>query len=215
MATLSYNETKTKQLKLRHIFLPSAYGFTCEVVIGVVALLVFNASQLSNQLLTKNFDDADPLPLWNHFFTNILDRLQNLPGVQQMLLFLLWAMVGALLYVLAFRTFQAVFGVKRSVGIGVRFMRQEHTKGLLHWLASLHDFFLTSIIFTLGTAALIFGSLVCFSLASQELRNGLTAGFPDSIQHLLISLIAAVLSVRLIALGLSLLSSRFRNWYTT
>jgi hypothetical protein len=180
-----------------------------------VALVAFNASELSNQLLTKNFDGADPLPFWNQFFNNVLARVQNIAGVQQILLFVLWAMVGALLYILVFRFLQAAFGVKRSVGTGVRFMRQEHTKGLLHWLASLHDFFLASIIFIMGTATLLFGSLICFGVASQELRDGLAAAFPASMWHLLLSVVAAVLSVRLIALGLSLLSSRFRNWYTT
>ena len=63
MATLSYNETTQRQLKVRHIFFPGAYSFICEIVIGVVALLAFNVSELSNQLLTKKFNNADPLPV--------------------------------------------------------------------------------------------------------------------------------------------------------
>lgn len=215
MATLSYNETKDRQLKLRHIFLPSTYGFISEAVIGIVALVVFNVSTLSNQLISKNFDNADPLPVWNRLFKNALEGLQSHSGVQQVLLFLLWAFVGALLYILVFRILQIAFGVKHSVGTGLRFVRQDHSRGIFYWLASLHDFFVAAIIFIFGAGAILFGSVICFGIASQELRIGLTGTFPTSMEALFLSFAAAILSVRLITLGLSLLSSRFRNWYTT
>ena len=215
MASFSYNETKERQAKFRHIFLPSGYGFLCEVVIAVVALVVFNVSNLGNQFFTKNFDNADPLPMWGQIINNFLNGIQSIYAVQQIMLFLLWALVGALLYILVFRILQVTFGVKRSVTTGIRFVRKEHTQGFFHWMASLHDFFLAAIIVILGGSAILFGSFVCFGIASQELRNGLTVGIPGNLGKLLLSLVAAVLSVRLIALGLSLISKRFRNWYTT
>jgi hypothetical protein len=211
---LSYNETKDRQIKLRHIFFPSAYGLISEIIIAVLALVAFNLSELSNQLLSKNFGNTDPLPLWSQLLRKALDSTQNHYVLQQVLLFALWAMVGALVYVLIFRTLQLFFGVKNSVGTGLRFYRQDHARGIFRWLASLHDLFMAMLILSLGGAALAIGSLICFGIASQELRDGLAGTFPANAWPLLISLLAAVLSVRLIALGISLMSRRFRNWYT-
>lgn len=214
MATLSYNETKNRQLELRHIFFPSAYGLISEVIIGVVALILFNLTALSNQLLAKKFDDADPLPLLSHTLRKLLDGLQAHYAVQQILLFALWAIVGALVYVLIFRITQLFFGVTRSVGVGMKFVRQDHARGIFHWFASLHDFFLKLVIAVAGGIALVSGALVCFGTASQELTDGLADSFPSNVLPLVVSLLGAVLSIRLIALGISLLSRRFRNWYT-
>lgn len=215
MPMLSYNETEQRQLKLRHIFLPGWYGFTYEAVIGIAALLIFNLSELSGELIKKNFDNADPLSVWHDVFHNLLDGFQRYDWIQQALLFVLWAMVGALIYVLVFRILQVMFGVKHSVGTGLQFVRKDHARGVFYWLASLHDFFLTSVIVVLGGAAVLFGSIVCFGIASQELKNGLTDEFPTNAWEVAVSLIAAILSIRLIFLGISLLSGRFRNWYTS
>lgn len=215
MDTLSYNEATQRRLKFRHIFVPGAYGFLCEVVIGVVALLSFNAIELSNKLTIRNFNNTDPLPIWSKLFRNTLDTLQNHYAVQQLLLFLFWGVAGALLYILVFRLAQLAFGVEHSFKFGFKAVRKDRARGLVRWLSSLHDFFITSIIVMVGGILLLFGSFVCFGIASQELRNGLNDSLPGSFWELLISLVAAVLSVRLIALGLSLLSPRFRTWYTT
>jgi hypothetical protein len=215
MGMLSYNEEKNKKLKLRHIFFPSIYGFVSEVIIAILSLAVFNASKLSDQLLSKNFGTTDPLSLWSQLSRQLLDSAGQYHIVQQLFLFGLWAIVGALLYVLIFRILQVVFGVRHSVGLGMQFVREDPERGIFRWLASLHDFFFALLIATLGTAALASGTLVCFGIASQELSNGLAASFPGNLWPLLLSLLGAVLSVRLIAFGISLLSRRFRNWYTT
>jgi hypothetical protein len=215
MLTLSHNETEQRQLKLRHVFLPGGYGFAAEVIVAVTALVIFNVTELSNQLLTKNFNDADPLPVWNQIFKSILDAVQSYYIVQQVLLFVMWAIIGALLYILVFRLLQIAFGVKHSVNTGWRYMRNDHARGALHWLASLHDFFLASIVNIAGGLIVLFGSIVCFGIASQELRNALIDTFPTNAWELALALVAAILSIRFIALGLSLISSRFRDWYTT
>ena len=213
MEVSSYNETRHKQLELRHIFFPSIYGFVSETVVAVVALVLFNVSQLSSQLLTKSFGTADPLSLWSQNFGQVLNDAERPHVVQQIFLFVLWAIVGALIYILIFRLIQVIFRVKQSVDSGVMYVRNDHAEGVLHWLASLHDFFLKAVLILLGTAALVVGAIVCFGIASQELSNGLLMAFPGSAGALFISLVAAVLSVRMVVLGFSLLFRRFRIWY--
>jgi hypothetical protein len=215
MELFSYNETKHHQLELRHIFFPSAYGFVTEVVIAVLSLIVFNVSQLNDRLFDKNFGTFDPFSLWSQILKQLLDNAGQHHIVQQAFLFGLWAVVGALIYILIFRLIQIFFGVKQSVGSGVRYVRTDHANGLLRWLASLHNFFLKMLVYILGALAIFTGAVICFGIASQELNNGLAATFPGNVGILLLSVIGAIISVRLIVLGISLLSRRFRDWYTT
>jgi hypothetical protein len=85
----------------------------------------------------------------------------------------------------------------------------------VRWLASLHDFFIQAIIVLLGTAALLTGAVICFGIASQELSNGLDSSFPGNLGFFLIGFIGALLAVRVIIVGISLLSPRFRAWYNS
>jgi hypothetical protein len=64
-----------------------------------------------------------------------------------------------------------------------------------------------------GAIALTAGATLCFGIASQELQDGLAGNFPAAVWPLLISIVAAVLSVRFVFMGITLLSARFRNWY--
>ncbi len=215
MAIFSYNEITSRRLELRHIFFPSAYGLVAEIVIALTALTVFNLQALTDQLLSRNIGNVDPLPLWEVRMRQFLDGTQHYQAVERVLLFAAWALFGALMYILIFRLLQAAFGVKSSVGLGVSFVRENSVGGIFYWLASLHDFFIKLIIIVLGGGAFAFGVILCFGIAIQELRNGLAGSFPGSLWLYLLSLVAAVLSVRLIGLGLSLLWPRFREWYTS
>ena|GEM_PF-2910066 len=217
MAFLSYNEQHARQLELRHLFFPSLSGMVSEIVVGLVALILFNLSTLGDQLFSRQLGSAggDPLQASSSLFTRLLNSGQANDLVQRGLLFVLWAFVGALIYVLLFRLAQMLFGAKSSLDTGLRYVRQEHAYGLFRWLATLHDFFVKAIFVILGTAAVIGGTLLCFGIACQELRNGLTDSFPTNLGPLAISLLGAILSVRFVALGVSLLSTRFRNWYAT
>jgi hypothetical protein len=215
MNPLSYNEQHTRQLTLRHLFFPSTYGLVAEILVGIVVLVLFNLSALSNQLFSGELGTkgGDPLAGWDAFFTKLLNSGQGHAVVQRVLLFVLWGLVGALLYVLLFRLAQLLFGAKSSLSTGVQLMRREHTPGLFRWLATLHDFFVSLIIIALGGAAVLGGALLCFGIASQELQDGLSDSFPANAWPLILSLFAAILSVRFVAIGTSLLSARFRNWY--
>ncbi len=214
MATLSYNEERRRELKLRHVFWPGIYEFMSETVIAVLALILFNISWLSAQLLSQNLNNVDPLALWSHIARQSLNAIGKHGDMQQIVLFGLWAMVGVLIYILAFRGIQLFAGAEHSVSRGVGYVRREHSKGLVRWLESLHDFFMLTIISIAGVSALLVGAVVCFGTASQELNNGLSEPFPHSVWPLGLSVLAAIVSVRVIILGISLLSPRFRNWYT-
>jgi hypothetical protein len=214
MAITSYNESKNKQSELRHIFLPGGYGIASEIIIAVLALVIFNISALNSQLFSDNFNLDSGFSVWSQVIKQLLDKLGQYTGAQQVVLFGLWAVAGALIYILVFRLIQITLGVRQSVKLGVKYVRQDHDKGLSLWLASLHDFFVKALIVVVGTVAIATGAVVCFGVASQELNNAFSKTFPHNIELLLISLVAAVLSARIIVIGVSLLSPRFRSWYT-
>jgi hypothetical protein len=213
MANLSYNEEHQRQITLLHLFLPTGYGILYEAVLAVLALVLFNLSTLSTDLLSKSLNTAHPLSAWDLLLQKSLNDLQQYHVVQQGMLFGLWAVAGALIYILLFRMLQLYIGARQSIGTGVKLVRQEHAQGVLHWLATLHDIFLKVIIFAAAATAIAIGVLVCFGIASQKLHDGLSAAFPASVGSYALSLVGALLSVRLIILGLCLLSDHFRNWY--
>jgi hypothetical protein len=214
MDSVSSSELRDRQIKLRHLFFPDIYGFVSEVIIAVVALIAFNLSWLSGQFVSKNFGTANPLVSWPGFVGHLLDKAGQHYGIQQAVLFLIWACVGALLYILIFRTIQIFTGVRHAMGQGVRYVRQDSQRGLVKWLGTLHDFFVKLLLTLIGAAAIIVGALVCFAVASQELSDGLDTAFPHNLGALSISILAAVISIRIIVFGLTMISARFRTWYT-
>lgn len=212
---LSYNEEHQKQITARHLIWPDAYGFVSEAVIGIVAVIIFNATNTGSYLLGTAVDTHEVFSYGLQPLDRLLDHLQQYAAVQQVLLFLLWAIVGSLIYVLVFRLAQIFLGVRDSVGQGVQYVQQEHARGIARWLASLHDFFLKAVVVLAGSAAIIISVTLCFGIASQELNNGLAEPFPGNIGSFVLSLVAAILSVRVAVIGISLLSPRFRRWYNT
>lgn len=213
MERLSYNEAEIRKLKLRHIFFPSIYTFAIESVIAVLALIIFNASELSNRLLLDAANNNNPLSYSTNLLNKSFTALENHYAFEQISVFLLWAMAGALIYILVFRVLQAAFGFSYSINEGVELYRREHSAGIVRWLGSLHDFFLRFLILFAGIIVLTVGVLVCFGTASQQLRSGLAHDFPSNLKAITYSFIAAILSVRFIVLGISLLSGHFRAWY--
>jgi hypothetical protein len=216
MTTLSYNDEQYRASELRHFFIPPVYGLVAETIIAVVALVIFNLSTLSDQLLAKNSGTtANPLSAWSTLLDELLTSLQQHTSIQRVLLFMLWAFAGALAYVLIFRLGQLFIRARRSVHQGAELIQTEHGQGAAKWLGSLHDFFLKLILVLGGTAAILTGVLICFAIASQELAYALADSLPLILLDLLLGFIAAVLSVRLVVIGISLLSQRFRIWYNS
>lgn len=213
MTSLSYNEEIERKTIIRHFFVPPLYGFISELVVAVVALILFNISQLSSQIAAKDFGTTNPLSLWSQLLNKTLTGAQQHNAVQEILLFSLWAIVGALIYILIFRLTQLFLATRSSVDEGIRIMETGDEEGLMRWLASLHNFFLRALTVIVALMIMAAGALICFSIASQELTSGLATPFPAKLWPLLISAVGAVLSVRLAVIGLSLLSRRFRVWY--
>lgn len=210
---LSYNEEQLHELELRHLFWPRTYIFFIEAIIAVVLLLLFNVSALNDHVLNANTGvDSSPFSLWGNVFDKTLGNTQH-AAAQHVLLFGLWALVGALLYILVFRFLQFFFRAKGSVREGASLIQAQHSQGAMRYLASLHNIFLKLIIIILGAIAILTGALVCFGIASQELSKGLDQALPGNLPSFLISFLGALLAVRLIVIGGSLLSTRFRAWY--
>jgi hypothetical protein len=105
---LSYNEEQNKRNKLRHVFYPDKSAFITESILGVIILIIFNATELSNHLFESNPNTGNPMSYSFGILGNFLNAIQKYYAVQQISLFLLWAAFGALLYILLFRLFQIV-----------------------------------------------------------------------------------------------------------
>lgn len=213
METLSYNEEKSKRSELRYIIWPDIYGFISEAVIAVLILLLFNASNLSNRLLNDTSNNSNPFSYSFDLLTKLFSEIQKNYIFEQASIFLLWAVAGVLAYILIFRILQIVLGVNYSLSMGLKLVRKEHISGILHWLSSLHDFFLKILIVFAGVLVLFLGTFICFGIADQQLDAGLAYEFPSNLQPLALSFVGALLSLRFVVIGLILLSSHFRNWY--
>jgi hypothetical protein len=210
---LSYNDYNNQKSELRHLFIPSPYNFVAEAIIAVVALILINLSTLSNNLLNANTGVAtSPLSVLQAHVSKILGRTQFM-FVQKILLFILWAVVGALIYILVFRCLQLFIRLRGSVHEGAQLIESDHSAGAMRYFASLHDFFWKVIIMVSGIAVFLVGVLVCFGIASQELATCLNNTFPENMGPLLLSLVGAFLAIRMAAIGISLMSRRFRIWY--
>jgi hypothetical protein len=211
---LSYTEQKNKEKKLRRIFYPDIFTFCIESIIAIIALVLFNVSDLSARLLYDGPGKNDPFAYTFGLVGNFFDVVQKYYVVQQISLFLLWAIAGSLVYILLFRLLQIIFGVGYSFNEAFSLYKQENGKGVMRWLGSLHDFFIKTFLIICGVLAFSIAFFVCFGLASQELKAGLIYGFPSNLTAIFLSILGAIISVRLIIIGLSLLSTRFLYWYT-
>jgi hypothetical protein len=213
MNIVSHSEDEQKKSKIRQLFFPDIYALVSEIIVASAALILFNTNDLSNKFLQDAADESNPFSFSFQLISNAWSNIEQIYAVQQTLIFILWAVVGALVYILFFRMIQLIFGIKYSIDTGVKLIRNEKSTGLLRWFSTLHDVLLKSLVTFVGLLIFIFGAFICFGIASQELRSGLIQEFPSNIQPIIICLISAFLSVRLVTLGLSLLSVRFRNWY--
>jgi hypothetical protein len=210
---LSYNDEQQQASELRHLFLPTSYMLAVEVVVAVAALTLLNLSALSGSLSGAGDSiNASPFSLWSRVLDKLLSPTQH-ATVQEVLLFIIWAIVGALVYVVVFRSLQILLRTRSSLQQGVSLVQAQHSQGAMRYFASLHDFFIRLVIGLLGTAAILTGALLCFAIASQQLSSGLDNSFPSSLGNFIIAFAGAFIAVRVIVVGTSLLSPRFRGWY--
>lgn len=210
--TLSYNEQKNQDIKLRHIFFPSTYMFVCEAILGIILVVIFNASALSN-LFLNNASGDNPFSYATGLLHKAFVNLEQNHVFQQVAIFLLWALVGSLIYILLFKLFWITHDAGVTVEEGVKMVKQNHASGFISWLDSLHDFFIKMLALLAGVCIIAFGTSVCFLMASQELTLSFIYSFPANLLAILFFIITSILSIRLIMLGITLLLRDFRNWY--
>lgn len=210
---LSHNEAVARESTLRYILWPGKYSITAEFIVGCLALILFNITNLSNQWLGRSVGVNDPFAGWSSILSHLLDKLQGYYIVQQAVIFLLWALIGALMYILIFRTLQVSFRTKQTVQAGVDAFKEGQRPGLTRWFTSLHDFFLRLVITIVGFVLIACSSLICFSLASHELKQSLDNSFPANTLTIIICLLMSLVTIRLLVVGLCLTSRHFRQWY--
>lgn len=214
MTNPSYNDNQLETSELRHLFIPNRFAVVFETVIAAVLLMLLNLGAIGDALGGHSSGiDTSPLSLWSQVVDRLLSGWSAGSFIQRALLFALWAIVGALVYMLLFRVFQVSVRARNSVRQGNLLVRTEGQQGLVRYLASLHDFFMRSLVIATGVTALVIGALLCFSIASQQLGIGLDTSFPANLGHFTIAYIGALLAVRTVTIGVSLLSVRFRAWY--
>lgn len=214
MAYQSYSDELSSTGQLRHLFIPNRYAALSEAVIAAGLLILLNIGTISDVLGGHSAGiNTTPLSLWHRVIDHTLAGPQANAAVQRGAVIVLWALAGALVYVLVFRLFQVSVRAEGSVRRGAVLVKTQHEQGLMRYFASLHDFFIKALIGSVGFGSLLFGVLICFSIAGQQLGQGLYESFPGNIGYLAVAYLASLLAVRCSAIGLSLLSARFRAWY--
>jgi hypothetical protein len=210
----SYNEELRRQEELRSLIVPPRYAALFEIVLAAVAVILFNISELSSRFLGQTPDTIHPLSLWNQLLSKFLDDIQSHTWVQETLIFILWSAAGALMFVFIFRLIQLLSFAKESVRKNSIYIDPDPRHGRLQrQMGSLHNILVRLLVGFVATVIFALAILVCFGIASQELENSLGSAFPANLGYLMISAAGAILSVRLVIIGLSLISQRFRNWY--
>lgn len=212
---MAYNQENQNNLRLRHLFFPNRLSFLFETALSLGLLFVLNLTAFGEKLFENDIDNSDPVSFGEQLFDQQLADFSANRIFEQISVFLMWAAVGMLIYILLFWVAKIISGTFYSLNDGVKKVRTDSTKGFLRWFESLHDFLLKVLLEFGGLILLLFGIFVCFSFASYQLNFGLMVAYPESIERIILSIVSAILAVRLIIVGLCFLLPRFRRWYCT
>lgn len=209
---MSYNQDAQNSLKLKHLFLPNAAVLSGEIIFALIALFTLNINNIGSKFTNQN-DNTSPVAFSGQLLDKMWGALNDSYAFQQISLFILWALAGMFAYILIFRLIQIISGVSYSVKNGFQYVKTDSSRGFFRWLDSLHDFFIKLLITISGILLFGYGAFACFGLASQQFETGLAQSYPAYIAPLLISVLSAIIGIRVIMAGLCLLSRRFRNFY--
>lgn len=213
MGRVGYYEELENRLRIRHFFFPGPIYFAGEALVAVIALLFLNLSTLGNRLLSNNADRLNPVEYVSDSIASFWTWLNGSAIFENFALFVLWAVVGALAYLLVFRLIQIGTAIFYSAEDAKKLIKAQREFGLVFWLISLDNFFKRSLISLSGVALIVIGAFICFSFASSQLRSGLFASTSDAVLHFLISFAAAAIGIRILVSGIGLLIPAFRRWY--
>ena len=210
---MSHNDEEEQKKAWRHFFIPGPLRLSVEILIAVVLLAVINFATFES-----NFLHSDPRQLtFTSFITELFIKLLTIISesyiATQVIIFILWAIVGMLVYILGFRLLQAVYGVSSSMSEGFSYIKTEKTQGIFHWFNTLHNFFLKVVTNSLSITLFSSAGFLAFAFAVQQVQIGLNEAFPNNLLPLGLGIAATVLGIRLVAMGMCLVMPRFARWY--
>ena len=210
---MSHNDEEEQKKAWRHFFIPGPLRLSVEILIAVMLLAVINFATFES-----NFLHNDPRQLtFTSFITELFIKLLTIISesyiATQVIIFILWAIVGMLVYILGFRLLQAVYGVSSSMSEGFSYIKTEKTQGIFHWFNTLHNFFLKLITNSLSITLFSSAGFLAFAFAVQQVQIGLNEALPNNLLPLGLGIVATVLGIRLVAMGMCLVMPRFARWY--
>jgi hypothetical protein len=210
---MSHNEEEEQRKAWQHFFLPGPLRLAVEMLIAVLLLVVINFATFESNFLHNDPRELTFTSYVSELFVKLLTVVSESYIATQVIIFILWAVVGMLVYILGFRLLQAVYGVSSSMNEGFSYVKTEKTKGIFHWLNTLHNFFLKVITNSLSITLFSAAGFLAFAFAVQRVQIGLNEAFPENILPLGLGILATIIGIRLVAMGMCLVMPRFARWY--
>lgn len=216
----SYNEYVQHRQSLRRLVAPGPLYSLAEATFAGLVLLLLNLSNIEGHLVS-DIPGADktafvnPVDYMPQLVGSLSDTLSQYAWASRATLFIVWALLGMLTYILVFRAVQITNRTTRSLKQGWLYVRREDATGLSKWLGQLHDFMVKFLIRSGGLILITLGVFLVFTYANFQLQIGFSGTYdmPLPLISLLVGLVAAVIGMRVLVLGLCLIFSRFRRWY--
>lgn len=210
---MASNQDETRRSTVRHLFLPGTLAFSTEIATASLALIMLNFASFEHAFFHTESGDTSFVSYSGRLFYRFLEAASQLQLVSQVIIFIMWAVAGMLVYLLLYRALQAIYGVSSSLRQGIGYVKTSHSKGLMYWFDSLYNFFISAVTILIGVVAFFGGIFLVFGIASQQMRNGLSTMWPDNLVLFIFTLLAVVVGVRLAIIGICILIPRFARWY--
>lgn len=210
---MAHNEAQEAQIRLQHFIFPGSVAFMVESFLGILVLLLINIDALSTKFFSEDTDVENPVSYTQTQLDNAWNSLNQSHIFEQISIFILWAMVGALTYILVFRLVQILVSLRYSAEDASKYIEAQSGFGVIFWLISLKDFFATFLVKMVGLFFTLFASIAGFNFASNYLLKTLAGSLPQNLGDLALSLLFAIFAMRIFVSGIGLLFPRFRAWY--
>ncbi len=210
---MSHNQDDEQKRTWRHFFLPGTLRLSVEIIVALLLVVLINFATFENNYLSNVTGDITFASYVAMTLTHLLTVISQSAVATQTIIFILWAIVGMLVYILGFRLVQAIYGVSSSMSEGLGYIKTEKSQGIFHWFNTLHNFFLKVITNSLSITLFSFAGFLAFAFAVGQVQKGLRETGTDIIVPLGLGIIATIVGIRLLVMGMCLVMPRFARWY--
>ncbi|MBW3569318.1 hypothetical protein KY385_04275 [Candidatus Parcubacteria bacterium] len=210
---MAYNDEVQNQLRIRHFFFPGLLFFGLESILAVIILVSLNLSSIGNTILDNTADQTNPIDFAKNGLEALWHWLNQLEIFMHSSIFILWATVGVLCYILLFSLFKIIYAFIYSAEEAADLIKKHSGFGVLFWLISLEGIFKSLLVKMAGTVLLLVSTFVFFSYAGNLLKVGVSEEFPALVLPVAFSFVIAILGMRFFVSGIGLLIPAFRRWY--